>query len=334
MAQRFGISIRIYDYCHGIMTLPEHAVWYRGYDPNAPILSPNPMFFGDIEVASLYTRSSPGRRLGEFNCKKNLRVLDMRYIMSILPYMLQKDLSNEAIVEKITIALGICGFERQIGLLDQLDRTDYPQLPTHIQRMRDFAGLTDKPGWVNPIELRGVRAGITNIDYEVMVWLKDLFYPIVDGIIAPRLPTPFHDQVHPDVSRSCMMGELILFDPGSCLIHSVDRPLTSSVQYYHPTMSMQNLVDVNFASMSYHERTNIPPIRRSHYGGQNASHGTRESMLPLIRDIMGDRLATDPVFRKQFAKVQSSWQPMIKKIKKSQLFLQKVCITFCALSPE
>jgi len=328
-----AISIRDFEYCHGIIVLEDQTIIYRAYDVTKPVLTEYPMFFGDIEVAHFYAKNSANRKIGEFRCKRQIRLLDMRYVMSILPYLLRKDYTH-SIITKATLALGLCSFNKQIELLEELSVVEYPQLSTHITRMRDFADLpeTDKPDWINPIELKGVRIGITDIDYEVMVWLKDIFKPIFNGIIAPLFPTPFHDQRDANVAKSHLMGEVILFNPEKVVTHALDRPLTHLVMYFNNTNTMQSIIDAKFHNMLTRGQQNVQPIRSYQFGGECCRNSINK--LPLIRDTMGDRLSTDKKFRDNFNKARKTWMPIVKSIRNSQQYLQQACIQVCTVQPE
>lgn len=296
----FALKIKEFDYTHGIMTLPQESTWYRAYLPDITLLTDNPLFFGDIEVAFINTQQG-NRHLGEFKCTRSLRVLDIRYVMSILPFMFCKDSPDTEMMKKITISLGLCSMEKQRQLLRELPEHEYPYLQESIRRMEAFVSLDTKPNWANPIELRGVRISITDIDYQVMMWLKDLFGNVVDGIIAPALPTPFHEQ-------SVMYEELILFEPNKVLRFVQDRPITDKLIYYLPTSEFQQFLQP-------HDKIvfDAKPIMYS-----------RKPYVPLIKDEMGERMAVDAKYRREVDGIQKHWMKDIKRIQRSQQFLQHV----------
>ena len=301
----FALKIKEFDYTHGIMTLPQESIWYRAYLPNITLLTDTPLFFGDIEVAFINTQHG-NRHLGEFKCTRPLRVLDIRYVMSILPFMFCKDSPDTEMMKKITISLGLCSMEKQMRLLRELSEHEYPNLEDSIRRMEAFVSLDTKPNWTNPIELRGVRIGIT--DYQVIMWLKHLFIHVADGIIAPALPTPFHDQ-------SVMYEELILFEPNKVLRFVQDRPITDKLIYYLPTGEFQQFLQP-------HDKIvfDAKPIRYS----RNASQRGGKPYVSLVKDEMGERMAVDAKFRREVDGIQKYWMKDIKRIQRSQQFLQHV----------
>ena len=312
--QAFALKIKEFDYTHGIMTLPQESIWYRAYAPNRPLLTNNPLFFGDIEVAFINTQQG-NRHLGEFKCTRPLRVLDIRYVMSILPFVFCKDSPDTEMMKKITISLGLCSMEKQMQLLRELSADEYPNLPDSIRRMEAFVGLDTKPNWTNPIELRGVRIGITDIDYQVMMWLKHLFSHVADGIIAPALPTPFHDQMFQEVDKSVMYEELILFEPNGVLQFVQDRPITDKLIYYVPTGEFQQFLQA-------HDKIvfDAKPIRYSRTAAQRGG----KPYVPLVKDEMGEKMAVDAKFRREVDGIQKHWTKDIKRIQRSQQFLQHV----------
>lgn len=303
--QDFALKIKEFDYTHGIITLPKESIWYRAYSPNRPLLTGTPLFFGDIEVAFINTQQD-NRHLGEFKCMRSLRVLDIRYVMSILPFVFCKDSPDMEMMKKITISLGLCSMEKQMQLLRELPEHKYPNLPESIKRMETFVGLDAKPNWTNPIELKGVRVGIT--DYLVMMWLKDLFGNVVDGIIAPVLPTPFHDQ-------SMMYEELIIFQPNEVLRFVQDRPITDKLIYYVPTGEFQQFLEA-------HDKIvfDAKPIRYSRTATQRGG----KPSVPLVKDEMGEKMAVNAKFRREVDDKQKHWTKDIKRIQRSQQFLQHV----------
>ena len=321
MNSPFAFRITNFDYTHGIITV-DQSCWYRAYDPEKVVLSDYPAFFGDIDVAYL-NLAQGNRKLGEFIAQRPLHLLDMRYVMSILPYIITVG-TYHPIYDKVTVALGLCSFKRQIELLNQFNPSKDPNMDRGINRMERFSNLQSKPSWVNPIELKGVRIGIGDIDFEVVMFLKDLFSPIIDGIIAPRLQSPFHDQMYDDIECSMMYEELIIFKPSSVLTFVQDRAITPTLKYYLPTGDFQQVVN-SYMNLT----TSIKPVRVPRQRGGNALQGK-----PLIKDKLGELMDTNVEFRRKMNKLRNSWLPIIRNIHNSQSFFQKKQIPMILLSPE
>lgn len=318
----FAFKISSFDFLQGVFVVPVGSIWYRAYNKEAPLLTDTPSFFGDMEVA-FFNAHQAQRDIGEFQSKKQLRLLDMRYVMAILPYVLQHASTSTDVISKVMMALGIVTFQKQIDILETLSVAEYPWIPDYIQRMKQFQSLKVKPLWANHVELQGVRIGITNIDYEVMSWLKALLYPIVDGIIAPALNTPFHDQGDADVTKSVMYQELILFHPKEQLEYIGDRPRTSRVQYYHMTIPFQE------AFVNLEARNSLTPSN-----GRIRYRGGSGVKIPMIKDEMGDRIAIDVTTKKRYKAWVQSWMPEIRVLHKKCPWLKKAMVCIPLATPE
>ena len=308
-------SIKSFDFMHGIMLVPIQSIWYRAYSStNRLTMTSDPLFFGDMEVAWLNAQQ-PDRKLGEFKCLQPLRLLDMRYVMAILPFLLKN--TDASSIEMLSISLGLCSFTKQIELLDKLYRSDsaaYPSLLQSIQRMRDFEQLPNKPIWVNPIETRGVRVGITPVDYRVMFWLKDLFGKVADGIIAPAFPSPFHDQGSSDIQKSIMYQELIIFNPKQTLKHVHDHVVTTKIIYHHLTVPIGDA----YLHQVY-TKLLLPENRMTGMTGMTGGSLNKDEISQAMKEAV--------------KRERQAWLPYIRQIQKSQEFLQHTHVTFKALSP-
>ena len=95
--------------------IPENSVWYRASAP-AEVLTNELSFFGSKRTASMYIPLK--RELKAFRNIKFLRILDIRYIQSIMRLFMESRTSNvitpeiEAYLLKIYIALGICSLQK------------------------------------------------------------------------------------------------------------------------------------------------------------------------------------------------------------------------------
>lgn len=321
----FAFKFHDFDYTQGPITLPEKSCWYRAYDTSFANLTHHPTFFGDMEVAFFYNRQD-NKRLGEFTPKRPLRVLDIRYLRSLLPLIITKS-NYHVIHEKATLAFGLCSFTKQIELLKKLYPGEYPKLDECIARMEKFSKIEheQQPGWANSVELQGVRIGIGDIDFAVCLWLKDLLYPMIDGFIAPRMHSPFHDQVYPDETKSMMYEELMLFDPLNALRFVQDRPKTEKVQYFVTTGLFQQVISQNTTLWMFDQR----PIRVSrHIGGGYTAR-------PKMNDDAVERYISDKNFRKEIERLRRSWMPSLKKSKANHpIFTDFDYIKIKTIQPE
>lgn len=311
----FALRINKFDYIHGVISVPYESMWYRAYDASSkPIIKNTPTFFGDMEVAFFYSKGNDNRKLGEFKCKRPLYLMDIRYVMAFLPFFLTRSFENKDILKKITVALGLCSFQKQIELLDEMNESSFDEnLRMSIERMKNFTELQTLPEWTNPIELRGVRIGITDIDYEVMCWLKLLLEKCVDGIIAPMMPSPFHNQHSHSVDDSVLYQELVLFSPEQVLEHSRDLPKTQNVVYYQQTGDFNQFIQ-HHKSITF----SLQPLRYSK-DAKNQRGGTSNDIKYLSFEKQKE-------LEKELSQKKKQWVKDVKRIHKSQYFLKHTTI--------
>lgn len=314
---KYALKINKFDYTHGVIPVSYKSTWYRAYDSNQkPIMKNIPTYFGDMEVAFLYSKNNENRLLGEFKCKRPLYLMDIRYVMSFLPFLINQNFENLEILKKITIALGLCSFEKQITLLEELNESNpNTNMESSIERMKEFSKSQTFPEWTNPIELRGVRVGITDIDYEVMCWLKLLLEKCVDGIISPMMHSPFHTQHSSSITESCLYQELLLFSPEQVLEHVQDLPKTDKVTYYLPTGNFNDF-------LQHHENITFSkkPLRLSREMKPQTG-GDRDDEKYLT-------FAKQKEFKEKIDKRRKTWLSDVKRIHKSQMFLKHTEVTF------
>lgn len=313
------LDFREFEFVHGIFQLPENIYIFRAEDPSIPRDPNMPLFFGDYEVASFY--KSQDRELRMYQPKQSIRVLDMRYIQSVLPQLFNiSRLSQDSIdvIYYASLVLGLVSYEKQMQMLES---ENIPALQPMIQRMREFQALPNKPSWVNPIEMRGVRCGITDIDYMIIGFLKRLFGQVVDGIIAPALPSPYHDQYKgADIRTSHMYQELILFHPD----HVLDRVAIPNTPINR--ISIQQYIDrLMLTRIPETEITQRFIVRQQSGGHENQA-------VHVPRDAMAEKIATGDIKRKQkYDAFMRKATKLANKIKESQLYLRNYCPTLCTL---
>ena len=213
--------------------VPEKTVWYRAAPNSEATLSNVPRFFGSYRTSAFYAEM-PGRTLKAYSSIRALRLLDMRHVQCMMRMMVASRRTSQVsapahtAMELLNVALGLCSFSTQTNILLSMQKNAlHPaSIEPGIKRMLDFAKNVAQrmqqaprsfPTWMNYIEAGGVRIGITDIDYMVMDVLKKLFEGIVDGILAPVMRSPFHDQ-------GKMFEELVLFHPEEVLTELTALP--------------------------------------------------------------------------------------------------------------
>jgi hypothetical protein len=106
----FGISVII----------DENTLLFRSYDIHYDILSDRPSYFSTYSNAKEYSNFIKDRNLGAFLPKREINLLDIRYIKSILNEMILERKSNnkDIINDYLTIALsfGLINLKEQLKL--------------------------------------------------------------------------------------------------------------------------------------------------------------------------------------------------------------------------
>lgn len=277
--------------------LPEHTIWYRAAPNTEPTLTnvPNvqnvPRFFGSYRTSAFYA-NLPDRTLKAYSSTRALRLLDMRHVQGMMRMMVasrrtpQVSESAHNAMLILNVALGLCSFGLQLQILKIIQSNAlHPELmEAGVQRMAQFAQRVGQsvqqnprsfPTWLNYIEAAGVRVGITDIDYMVMEILKELFEGVADGILAPVMRTPFHDQ-GPNASdpfEGRMLEELILFNPEQVL---TELPQASAAQQAPRLLLSAFLRDQYHAVQHADEHMEMPLIHGARGGRFNQRGGRRE----------------------------------------------------------
>ena len=212
-------SYNILDYKHfpSIIGQPiiinENTLFFKSYSINHKTLTKNrPSFFGDIDNAMKYLKSD--RKLGIFNTKRKIRLLDIRYISNIINdlILLRDNNDFETIIKgymTIALSLGLVSLCKQLNLY----KVRYASgLETDIRYKKickyydDYEKEQNKQLFQNPLELNGIRIGEINNDIETTFLLKEIFKDFFDGFISPVTFSPYFDDNY-------IPNEILLFNP-------------------------------------------------------------------------------------------------------------------------
>lgn len=218
--QYVSIDFDAFPFVNGVIMIPSDHVWFRSCEKNVPFLSDHVSYFGPIDTALCYVR---GRTLHAFENKRPLRLLDMRFVQAVLNNVFQNidvwDASVLSTWKRIALALGICTLRTQLDLLiDVQSASTHPQnVQGAVDAMRHALDTNQFPDWVNAMEPQGGRAGVTDLDYEVAVILKDVFGKMCDGIMSPRMRSMYHyDTAH------SLRPEVLVFSPKDVFVQVPD----------------------------------------------------------------------------------------------------------------
>jgi len=324
-------DIKDFEFVHGLFNLPDNIYIFRADDPSRSVPQSYPKFFGDYEAAHFYYSIGQGSRiLKAYRVKPLTRVLDIRYIQATLPFLWDTHIKSDDdidIVKMVSLVLGLTSFNRQIELLHEvLDISMYKdEIKNYIQRMEDFCNLQSKPSWTNPVELRGVRCGITDINYMVIGFLKELFGDLVDGIIAPALYSPFHDTINNDISKSKMYQELIIFDPSRSL-REVMTSSSNSLEIQLPSIMLDEYIRNRFRIVTIPKSiSNISLI---------SNEENKEPIIVLTPDSYGELLG-DPnniVKKNEYESFIKRCNNLVNAIFKSNIFMRYYCPNTCSIA--
>lgn len=191
-------------------------LFYRGYDSRYEAISNRVTHFGNEETARGYAGITPYHKLGCFITTHHLRVIDYRYMQVLLRELFtiresttlsKKDLEP---MLRMTLSYGLCSFADQINLMKLLlpSSQGLKDCSNFCKEHIDGKDYHEKPIYMNPVTPDGMRVAETNNDFMTLNALKTIFGGWIDGFVAPRMNSIFHQERGGYVS-----GELVLFDP-------------------------------------------------------------------------------------------------------------------------
>lgn len=190
--------------------IPEDIFIFRGYHKDTNPVSEVPTYYSSLEVAGFYSEK-PDHKLGFYKTTKQLRLLDIRYIIMLFKEMFNYPTKNYDLdfLEQMTLSLGLCSLDCQMKLLKKYINNIRPDLYDKFQQKYNRLDVDKMIGYVNPVEFQGVRLGITEIDRYMIAHLKAMFYDKyeIDGFIAPRTFSIFLNE------DNFLYEEIVLFNP-------------------------------------------------------------------------------------------------------------------------
>lgn len=191
-----------FDTAYGVIKIPENMIFYRGYSTRYPALTERFAYFSDKKIASAYVKTSD-YTLSAFTNTRVLRVLDVRFMMSILREMIYSNKEDESSLP-VVLSFGLCSLRHQVALMNIRYRSPGSRVKGHDAMQKIVDGLDPS----SPFEPQGVRVGETTNDAYTMAFLSVLFENFVDGFVSPRLSSPYFVD-----NKNQMPPELILFNP-------------------------------------------------------------------------------------------------------------------------
>lgn len=168
--------------------IPINTVFYRGISRAKTIQNLNPLrkdtpiYIAPKYIAESYSSGNTDI-LYRVYLKKELRLIDIRKVINLLPMILNKSNTNEYNIRMsniIKLNLGVSTIDDQISIINQIKEIPKDRIDKLIEFSKKFR-----------LFRTGVRIPITNFDSEIFILLKFIFSSYYDGIIAPQLPSPF-----------------------------------------------------------------------------------------------------------------------------------------------
>ena len=200
---------------YGIQTFPKNLLFFRGYNPQREF-SNYPTYYGSQKTADKYTQKK-GRKLGIFTNKTPLRIMDIRFMKTILQEVFDTNVNDTSSLPVI-LSFGLSSLYHQLRLM---------KLRYKGQNLPGFIHLESTYNDTSIYEQRGVRIGETTNDAETMGFLQSFFDGFADGYISPRTPSPFH------LESGFIDAELILFSPMKSNIRLItDTNIEKGIQKY------------------------------------------------------------------------------------------------------
>lgn len=191
------------------IVIPENALFYRGISnatniTNLDVLRKDiPIYLGSYNIAKAYSFDERDA-LYIIKFKKDLKLLDIRKAISLLPVIINTmpvTDENKNLINYLKVTLGITNIHEQINLVDIPD--------DRKNNMINFANS-------NRLLNSGVRIPITNMDAVMALILKKIFSSYYDGIISPKLNTPFEPLGYSH-------EEIIIFDTNNLEIVDINQ---------------------------------------------------------------------------------------------------------------
>ena len=231
---------------HNVITIDKNTLLMRGYDPQYPPVSDRPAYFtSEIGIAKSYAKPT----LGYFRTTFELKLYDLRYIRLLLKdffdYQDRSIINNPDItncIYTITLALGLCSYEKQLDLL----RTRYaeeltnPTSHSSIAMENMISYIQNQSIQCNPVEPQGVRIAETTNDNLMIMCLREIFGDSIHGYIMPSVHSPYHYEK----TNNMLNSEIVLFNPLECKIELLNMS----------DQSLPNVIKMNIANL-------YPPYR-------------------------------------------------------------------------
>ncbi len=206
--------------------LDKDTIFYRAYDKKYKKFK-RPAFFGEYDNALKYKTNE--RELSAFITKRKIKLLDIRYVSHIINQLIILRENNKMVDGYKTLALsfGLVSLYEQLKLYKMRylnilkDDKRYTKM---IEYYNHYESSQEKFTWQNPIELSGIRIGDTTNDIESSLMLKAIFGDFFDGIIFPKIFSPYFNENY-------IPNEILLFEPEKCVFENEINMIILNTNY-------------------------------------------------------------------------------------------------------
>lgn len=259
-----------------VITFPKDTFFFRSYDTRYPVIGSHPSHFGDLKTAEAYIQENT--ELGVFKTSRTIKLLDLRYIQTLLHNLFKTRKENDdetvEIILACTLAYGLCSFKRQIDLLLMRYRDDPDRNhKLHIESMIDYykqnlaKDFKSMPRMFGVAEAHGVRIAETTNDGFVLSFLAEVFkHENIDGFIAPAFFSPYHCE-KPDYMTK---PELVIFNPGKSGITLVTSVIDEVIDIDKRLLRIPILRDIQaFIPFMFKDKMKTRIKVHHHEGGSN-----------------------------------------------------------------
>jgi hypothetical protein len=264
---------------YGVVRIPPNLILYRGYDTHHPSVSNKPAYFSGKEVALGYAEKN-NRVLGAFTNTRELKLLDIRFMKTLLRELFDTNYKSDNSSLAITLSFGLCSLYHQLILAKERFK-DKPPEGLKALNATYKNSLFEQPG---------VRIAETTNDAESMGFLTTIFKGFVDGFVSPRIETAFHYE-----KGGSMSPELIIFNPEVSSIrqlinksngHPIELPTISFSEIFISQFGKTVNIEFNKSSLSFH-------VAQSQRGGN------KDMNLPSV-EVISEQIGTNPVIKGLF----------------------------------
>lgn len=296
------------------ITIPSGCFMMRGYDTAHPFPSNRPAYFThDANVAKGYA-NQVGHSLAFVKTTRPLRLLDVRYMCSVLRIMFESrtkvDHLSNSVIRTVSLAFGLCSLRAQIEQC-YARYSGEPALETSINAMTKYL---DDAKLKFPVEVPGIRVAETTNDTEAMLFIKQLLKG-VDGYISPVQQSAFHV-----TQRGMAPSELVLFDPLAANVVVVHPRDVVNIQFVKSSLEGGTILS-GMSTLNAEKALGMDVVRVTSGGASRTMRQTKVSVAFKKRLQVFDPCGIDRIPDAQYKQMQKNAKVAAKAFVKHRISL-------------